>query len=273
MLARMPFAGRVKALIEKIASDNQESRGKRRSTDKLIGGGLLAGAGARTVSHAYHRGMMTGRETLYHNTALQNVESVLDKGLDPAFAADPNNLTNSVLGKRIPAQDLKGKVYFGRNKLVADSVGITRHLCGLSDNVGKSLRANVPTWRMPAADNPELTGAKSAKNFHDQIEAYRRSVGAAPKDKAEEIKNLIENHLAYQQLGPKGTAVIEGAVGPEYFTDSKHYKRLGLEELGQYIAKNKGRFARGSALSLAGVAALGVGGRMVTDSLRNNKGH
>jgi hypothetical protein len=232
--------------------DGLYKEAKKDDKKALAGAGLALG-GSAVVGKQYHRGHLTGRETLYHRTGIKNVDSILEQGLKGSYASDPNNLTNTVLGDKVPKKDLENKVYLARKKWIADN------LAGNGLGARKTLKTKVPTWMMKEVDNPELRGAKSQKEFAEKL--IKENPHIPPKL----VK--LQTMIAHRLLGRKGTATLEGDVAAKYIKGSKHFERLGLDELKNFIKSNPKRFIKGSGKAALGLGAVGIGANMVKQNL------
>jgi hypothetical protein len=242
--------------------------------------------GSSITKKIYDRGHLTGRETLYHNTNKKNIKGILDTGLDANRALDPNNLTHQGI-KGITDDVLKNKVYFARNKTTANSVGQAAALYDLlaegkdytfdpiqqvvdmakrSKETRQTLKAKVPTWTMKELDNPELGGTKDWREFLNVLN--KRNESNINWDFASDAQKEQVAKQQFKMLGRKGTATLEGNVGPEYFKNSDKFKRLTIDEFKKYIKANPRRFLKGTAGAVGGLTLAGLGAKMLYD---NNK--
>ena len=80
--------------------------------------------GAGIVNNELKSGNLTGREKLYHNTKEENIESIKRNGILSERAADKDNLTQSTLGNFLSEEDMAGLTYLGRQRRVANLVGV-----------------------------------------------------------------------------------------------------------------------------------------------------
>jgi hypothetical protein len=253
-----------KEYIYKIARDKDKpSIGK-----DMVGAGAMAG-GAALTKKMYDRGNLTGRETMWHNTAKTNVDSILNKGLRKQFAADPNNFTNKVLTE-VPMADKINKVYLGRKKSVADSVGysVARNQLAKETNdplfsdmkrikdrvkeTRETLKLKVPTWKLNEVDNPELKKVQKAVINNNKSKTF------SPQD--------LQSILYKRNSGRKGTGVFENNIGPEFIKGSDKFKHLNISELSEYIKKNPKRFAKGAAGAAIGATAIAAGAKIIHDN-------
>jgi len=232
---------------------------------KALGGlaSILAGVGLGKKIYDKHS-LLTGRENMFHNTASKNVEQILEQGLLASKASDPDNFTNlnlKVNKTPISKKDLKNKVYLAKNKDVIDSfegsISYMNHDQKTQDP-RLTLNISIPIWRFKESKNPiaellidrikEGRGIVRENRLYRDIELLHINKGI-----------LNSNKRELKAWGPKGTAVIEGDVGPEYIKESPHYKKLSIPEIKDYIKNNPGKFTKG-ALGVAGSLGLMVGG-------------
>lgn len=252
---------------EKEASE-KKNKNDVSADDKVLAGATATGSGAMLAKHTYDRGNLTGRETLYHNTRKQNVESIKQTGLKGSKALDPDLAFTPDVLQNISKDKLANKVYFGRKKSVAEAVGLTARVHDMNNNKGnhqrETMKAKVPTWKMKEVDNPELLGAKNKSEFR---KSFAKSQGF---NEDSPLLNPQADKI-YKMLGRKGTAVIEGDVAGKYFKGHKGYEKANLKEVGEFIKKNPKRFAKGMGQAVSGAALIGAGGKLINDGLKQKK--
>lgn len=239
-------------------------------------------AGALLVNSQIKNGNLTGRERVYHNTDRENVESIKENGIMSAKALDPNNLTHSASGDFLTDDDMRGLTYVARKRSPAIGVAIASGNRKISnpesdyykDALGaylsrKTVKADIPSWKMEMVDNPELGGAKNQHELKKVLSNRWRQ--RADKKYGNSIANKIvispalsisanlSGSSIYDQLGPKGTYTVKGDISPEYIVGSDKYKLPNKDELTEYVKANKNRFATGVGLSLAGATLAGNG--------------
>lgn len=273
---------------EDIEKEAKESSKKNIDTDdKMIAGAAVGGSGAALAKHTYDRGNITGRETLYHNTRKENVDSIKKNGLKGSMAIDKDKAFTPDLLNHIDKDELNNKVYFGRKKSIADEVGSAAQGHDMKNGKGfhsrETLKAKVPTWKMKEVDNPELLGSKNGKEWAEKFVESKRNklkeMGYSSKDidflmsksNKDNLVLIAQGNVAHKQLGRKGTAVIEGDVAGKYFKGHKGYQRATLKEVGEFIKNNPKRFAKGVAQAGAGAALIGAGGKIVYDAYKQHK--
>jgi len=62
----------------------------------------------------------------------------------------------------------------------------------------------------------------------------------------------------------------EHGIGTEYIKGSKNYRRNSAREIGEYIAHNKGRFAKGLGRAVGGLGMAAAGAALFNHSRKNN---
>ena len=248
--------------LKKIAESN---------TRKGVEGVGAVAAGSSAVHHSYKKGLLTGRERLYHGTGTHNVESVLGNGIKPRFKPGPIDM----IEKKNPGKSLKSDhlTFMTRDRSQAQNYSITSdviHDLGVSDLVasqkgdvkaakkvlessarhtskknllGKKapakdtgvIEGNVPTWNLKERENPEYHQLKNqvAPTFSAQ-----RDIRKTYKD------SVFANH---------------GDIPAKYLKESPHYEANSLKEISQYARKAPGRFGKGLALATSGAALIAYG--------------
>lgn len=276
--------------MDKVATYKEEIYKRASEADdiknsaKLIGGTAAAGAGSKGIMNQIKKGNLTGRETLYHNTRRSNVDNILKGGVRSSYATDPENITNLIVSD-VPMDKKKGLTYFGRNKGVADGVGLTREMVDNRDLLlkptqeqmlrdakrnNKTLRVNAPTWKMETAANPELRGARNSREFSEIMDGVAKKKGAPEAALPKPLRRLI-NNVGYKSLGEKGTKVIKGDVGPEFVKGSEKYVRNSPGEIASFIKNNPKRFRKGSLKAGLGLGALLGGGGAIRSAFSSKE--
>lgn len=265
---------------DEVDKEASEKKKEETADNKILAGTGVAASGAALAKHTYDRGNLTGRETLYHNTRAEHVGSIKKNGLKGQYALDKDKAFTPDLLNHIDEKKLGNKVYFGRNKTVAESVG-SKVIQEKGPHSRATLKAKVPTWKMKEVDNPELLGAKNGREFMDKLIAEKKKNGAknladlqlAMADEMPQVKKMLytQGNMAYKTLGRKGTAVIEGDVAGKYFKGHKGYQKATMKEVGEFIKKNPKRFAKGVSQAVGGAALVGVGGKILTDGIKQKR--
>jgi rubrerythrin len=267
----------------------KEAKEKKVDKKKVAVGAGAATVGGALVKNQFEKGHMTGRETLYHNTRKKNIKKIKEKGILASKASDPKNHTHQVLTD-VPEDQLKGKVYLGRNKMTSHAVGQaalknsmmkkvmykTRHgrknlslgeaiKLGLKSNKERgTVKAKMPLWKnqQHLSDNPEMRGAKTHAEWGDVLKKKMPLLGMYPEKAQSHIikstfKTLHDN-----------TVTLNKDVSPKYIKGSKHYQRAGLKEVGEYIKANPKRFTKGAGKVGAGLAVAGAGASLVHNAFK-----
>lgn len=273
---------------EKPAKEKEKDEDLEDLAKFAAGTGLLIG-GSKIVKK--NKSKITGLENFWHSADESAIDSIKENGLKTKYSEDPGNLTNTVnLGKSINKSKLKRKVYLGRKKSVADDIGITRdfnYMAGKIKNKSykgksKTLKINIPyeeLKKMKEVDNPELHGAKNARDF---TKAYWKSVYKNDPENAKQIKESfgkrgrnafmrVASEAAYKNLSKEGTAVFENDIDSKYIKESKNYKKYGLDQFKDYVKKNPKRFAKGVGKSAVGLGLGITGAALIGKSLKDNK--
>lgn len=238
--------------------------------------------GSAMINKELKKGNLTGRERVYHNTDKKNVSAIQDTGILASKALDPNNLTHAASGDFLKDEDMAGLTYVARKRTPALGVAMAsanRQIKDKSDenymnplgaySSRKTLKADIPTWKMDTVENPELEGAKSQRELNKVLTG--RWKGRADKRFGNSISNklIISPTMSlsakalsgsvYNQLGPNGTHVIKGDIAPEFVKGSDKYKNVTYDEFREYARLNPDRFLGGLGRA-AGGAALALGG-------------
>lgn len=220
----------------KIKLYNKKSKDDIKDTSRTAAGLGLALTGAKILKDSNKEGEITGRVGLYHNTLKKNVPGILKEGLKGSHSKDPNNITNQVTRGR-GASDPRNIVYLAKDKSTANDTTFARNMKGMTGK-SKTLKVNLPydvLKELRTEGNPELG---NAKNLND----YLKSGG----DK--ETWNKLSGSKNSK------TILLDGDVSSKYIKGSKDYQKNSLKEVGKYIKRNPGRFAKG-----VGKAGLGLG--------------
>ena len=253
-----------------------EERENNKKTLKAVGGVASAGAGASVINKARHEGMLDGVVRRYHNTSKENVSKIKEKGILSDKAMDPNNLTSMAAG--ISDEEKAGKTYMAKKKGVADGIGMRRDQIDnarLMPNplqarkTQETLKVNIPLSdykKMNKVDNPELGGAKSAKEFR---EVLQKKIDGNPLYAGQKIPMEMARS-GYNQLGPQ-TDVIQGDIAAKYIKGGKHFEKQTLKGFGRFLKENPLHFAKGVGLAGVGAGGAALGGKLLLDSMKKTK--
>lgn len=276
------YTGKAEKTVDELILE------KKASVNPLALAGLAGIAvGAGKVGNEFRKGNLTGRETVYHNTNRRNVKSIKENGILASKASDTDNLTHKGLGDILSEDEMAGLTYVARNKVPALGIGLTSAMYDSSDKNSrnykdllgaisdrKTLKANIPAWKMNIVDNPELQGAKSRKEFQPHLKhRLKRSgpqgtISSTLYSPISTIGSQLSSGVMYNSLGRKGTHTIKGDVGSEYIKGSKDYKPVTKEEVKEYIANNPNRFKNGLIDAGIGLGAMAGGAMALAKGIR-----
>lgn len=264
---------------------------KKQLTEGLVGTGMIS-TGIGTIKPAVGilkeginsgEGELTGRVVRFHNTLSDKAERIMKEGLDGNKTLDPNSYTNKVLDGAA-TKDGRPLVYTAKNKMTADTVGVSRMMNGNARDAGRTLEINIPYDNIKnrrVLDNPEQLGL-SEDGYIKEIKkrAYERLKAQGLSDRTAKSAvdspmfeaNMRANYRAVDaKTGP--TRIYEGNIAPEYIKGSKVYKPISIKEWGSYVKNNPKRFIKGArkyALPVAGTAVLLGGGSILTANAIKN---
>lgn len=280
------FYGRYTGNTEKSIEEIMEKNAGINPMTAFGAGAMALGAGK--IHSEFKKGNLTGRETVYHNTNKKNVSKIKEKGLLAERASDEDNITHVGLSDILKEEDMKGLVYVGRKKAPALGVGLTSAIHDAKQKDSKNhnnlvgaiadrrtVKANIPSWKMNIVDNPELQGAKSKKEFRPHIEhriqrsgPSQGSIAATLYKPVSKLGSRVSSGIMHDSLGRKGTHTIKGDVESKYIKGSKDYRGISKEEVKDYIAKNPDRFKNGLLDAGIGAGALSAGALMMAKGLK-----
>jgi len=210
-------------LLLKIAVDAEHNR-------QVLAGGALTVGGAGLADTVHRKGLLTGKETLWHATGRGNVKGIKEQGLKGSKAGKGTFTAEAVVG--VNPKSLENKTYLARKRNIALNVGLVRRLHGYDKDGTRIIKAKVPLGVLKEVSNPELDDMPYGK-------AHSRK-----------MTNMI---------GPEGTATFEGSVPSKYIVGGKGFKRTRPREIVDFARKHPGKFGKGIA-GLAGSAVLAGAG-------------
>ena len=269
--------------ILRIKSFSKKDKEKRNDSEKLFPGQKIVGvggiaAGGKLLDNVHKSGEISGRVHLYHGTSGGAGERIKEEGLKKSHALDQNTITRNA---GITPEEL---VYTAKKR----RVGLGHSLAAIGDGDKPELiRMSIPYDEYKkmkrSTNNPEMAGAKSAKEYAKLIKE-----GKTPNSNDEMIKMIAENmgektgkryidfysRNKWDNLsgaeGTSGTRIFEQDINPERIKGSKHYKKNSLKEVKEYIKKNPKRFIKGAGKSVAG-AGLIIGGTALATSKKKKE--
>ena len=274
------YTGEAEKTVEELILE------KKAAINPIINGIGIGTAGAGMDLKEISKGNLTGRETVYHNTNRRNVDSIKRNGILASRASDKDNITHKGLGDILSEDDMSGLTYVARGKTPALGVGLTSAMYDSNDSDGKNhndllgaisdrktLKANIPAWKMNIVDNPELQGAKSRREFEPHIKhriqkkGPQGTIGATLYNPISTVGSKISSGIMYDNLSEKGTHTIKGDIDPQYIKGSDKYSRATKEEIQDFIKNNPNRFSKGAIKAGVGVGAMIGGARMAAKGL------
>lgn len=252
--------------LEKIAE-----KANSYADEKLIAAPILGVAGGALAVDQYHRGNITGRETLYHGTSETRADAIRKKGLTPNHTgAGVSKVVSEELARKnkdlVFATNKKtdAATYSSQQKAIdAGKIKSVVDLHGyrnsgefkqdLSRNFnGKGIvEIHAPTWKkdeFKTVRNPELRTQLQAIKKDPLIDVfYPGGRNKARKD----AHKLLQEHVKVFK-GPAG-------VSPSYIKGSTSYKKNSLSEIHQFAKANPKRFLAGTSKGLVGAGLVGLG--------------
>ena len=260
-------------LRQKIYSDKKDKESSNNAKKKVIGGASI-GTGIYIADKIHKSGEISGRVHLYHGTSKEAKKKIQDEGLKSIHALDEFNIT------RISGIDPGNKpvVYTAKKRTVALGHTIPHLINGDGAGVVKmSIPYDEYKKMKRSYDNPEMAGAKTAKEYAEKI---KRGETPNPNDKLvmksgknvdKYAKRKWENLSGAEGTG--GTRIFEQDISTRRIKGSKNYNKNSIKEVLKYIKNNPKRFAKGA---IKGVAAAGliVGGTklLTSDKKKTRKG-
>ena len=189
----------------------------------------------------------------------------------------------------------RGLVYTAKDRQVANAAGAARErfknpLLGLEEfnNIlkGKDTRKQKTLKLVFNYDdvknaeritNPELRGAKNAKEFFEKFLINGQFGGDRSKfeksgfDWKKLNKTAQERfELIFKNLG-EDTHIFRGDIKPENIVGGKGYKSRTMKDVLNYIKNNPGRFGKEAAKVGASALALGYAGKTAYDMYNRYK--
>lgn len=229
---------------------DQKLTNKEKAGAALIGTGVSSGA---YLLPKINKDRLKGTVTRYHNTAAENVDSILDKGILGKYTSNPDNLTHLA---NVPGEE--NLVYLHKNKQRANEIGATRSM--LKGQFGK------PGFFGPTLDqrlkiqsemnNPKLNKTlKVVLDYDTDVKGKKRIANpemlGADGNKQEYLKRWKEkNPLGNISLADanydalEGTHIIRGDIKPTKIVGSKYYKRRSARDIYRYARNNPKRFGK-----------------------------
>ena len=117
-------------------------------------------------------------------------------------------------------------------------------------------------------DNPEMAGAKTAKEYAEKIKR-----GETPNPNDELIKDLGKDVDSYAKQkwdnlsgakGTSGTRIFEQDIDTKRIKGSKNYVKNSVKEVLRYAKNNPKRFAKGVGKSAVSAGLIVGGAKLLT---------
>lgn len=250
--------------LEKIAAatkpltSNQEN-----GTLGVAAGGALVAGGVSVAREQFHRGHLTGRETLFHGSSAAKIEKIKDQGIRP-------NQSGGISGMLNLTEKNKNLSFADHRKSSAREYGLQQtaiesgkfnpsntgervklHLKALNplSNNDKVVQVNLPTWRAEhkGAWNPEVRHMLRSRAH--RMEAA--IMGLSEKERRKMVYTTLQKSV-HVQRGPSG-------IRPEFIKESPHYRANSLGEVKDFVKHNPKRFLKGVSKLTAGAGAAAGG--------------
>ena len=229
---------------------DQKLTNKEKAGAALIGTGVSSGA---YLLPKINKDRLKGTVTRYHNTAAENVDSILDKGILGKYTSNPDNLTHLA---NVPGEE--NLVYLHKNKKMANQIGATRSMLkgqfGQPGFFGPTLDQQFKI--QSEMNNPKLNKTlKVVLDYDTDVKGKQRIANpemlGADGNKQEYLKrwkkknplgNISVADANYDAL--EGTHIIRGDIKPTKIVGSKHYKRRSARDIYRYARNNPKRFGK-----------------------------
>lgn len=244
---------------------------------KPIAGTILGLAGLGIASNAYHSGAITGRETSYHGTSVENADKIREGGIHPGRDRGTTGVAKDRMGANFGGDE---HVFAARQKaMAAQYVNLAQKVQGLH---GKEKDDRILKFMTDNVSNPVQNAMDAQKvYFSNLFTGYGKGspfvkVNAPVGDTAhykrvnnpewEAVKESIMFKLqpplqqrATEKLLNEDMRTFKGHVPPEYIINSKEYKSNSASEILNHIKRNPSMFGKGVAKATAGLGLSAVG--------------
>lgn len=260
----------MKILRQNSFSKTKEDRKREEEKEKglLVGGGTALAGGA--ILSKANKNKLTGRVVRYHNTPIENVDSILENGIKASYANDPNSYTRTVIGGRVEDKTkLDNLVYTAKRKNVANSVGASRAY--LSGKLGEKPMF-LPGPEQKRKLLKEVLRPKHSKTLEIVLD-YEKDVKGSKKIRNPEldaIRFLPVDQDTRRKLD-EGTHIFDHDIDPSKIKGSRHFKKRTMDDVKNYIKKNPKRFGKEAAKVVLGTAAIAGGAAYAYKKTRGSK--
>lgn len=269
----------MRILRIKIFSDSKKQQKKENlfPGQEIVGVGGIA-AGGKLLDNVHKSGEISGRVHLYHGTSKIAGKKIKEEGLKKSHALDEGTITRTA---GITPREL---VYTAKKR----RVGLSHSVAAIMNNdTPELIRMSIPydeyKKMKKSTDNPEMAGAKSAKEYAKLIKEGKtpnpndEMVTRASESMGKKAGEKYIDHYARKKWdnlsgaeGTSGTRIFEQDINPERIKGSKHYKRNSAKEISGYIKRNPKRFLKGVGKGAAATALI-VGGAKLTTAKKKKK--
>lgn len=244
---------------------------KKRSAEKA-GGVVAIGAGLNIADKVHKSGEVSGRVHLYHGTSKKAKKKIQEEGLKAIHALDEGNIT------RQAGIDPGNKpiVYTAKKRKIAMGHALPHLIQGEGAGMVKmSIPYNEYKKMKRSYDNPEMAGAKTAKEYAEKIKR-----GETPNLNDRLIKDLGSDVDSYAKQkwdnlsgakGTSGTRIFEQDIDTKRIKGSKDYVKNSVKEVLKYAKNNPKRFAKGVGKGAASVGLIAGGTKLLTSKGKKKK--
>ena len=250
--------------LEEIASKEKEGNGT--NTLKMVAAPVLGFAGYDTVHQQYHRGNLTGRETLYHGASEVKADLIRRNGLKPNNAGvskivdpslhDTNKDIVFTTKSRVHAASYSAQQHAIDSGKITSSPTLSEyqqskeHAKDLLGNLeGKgTVKINAPTWKseFKKVRNPEL---KKQFDYINKDHFGNIFVDKKTRKRAA-YAGLEESVNAYK--GKEG-------ISNKYIHGSSNYQKNSFSEIKDFAKAKPNRFLKGASKGILGAGLIGAG--------------
>ena len=237
----------------------------KKETAKKTGGVVAIGAGLHIADKVHKSGEVSGRVHLYHGTSKKAKKKIQEEGLKAIHAFDEDNITRQA-GINPGNKPL---VYTAKKRRIAIGHSIPHYLEGEGAGVVKiSIPYDEYKKMKRSYDNPEMAGAKTAKEYAEKIKR-----GETPNPNDELIKDLGKDVDSYAKQkwdnlsgakGTSGTRIFEQDIDTKRIKGSKNYVKNSVKEVLRYAKNNPKRFAKGVGKSAVSAGLIVGGAKLLT---------
>lgn len=263
------------------------SKKKDDDNNKNVALAATTGGTGAVVLGNIKKNRLTGKVVRYHDAPIEVIDKIKEEGLKTKYADDPNNLTNQVLHD-VPKEEKTGKIYTAKKKKTAFDVGTTRARnkgkIGEFDAVKEQLIQRSPHHKVLKIEldydedikgkkhikNPELRGAKNAKEFFEKRPHGLFEFVPDKWDKLDPVQKL-QQKAVYDSLSEKGTHIFDHDIDSSKIVGGKGYKKRTLKQIGKYIKNNPKRFGKEATKLALGASLLEYGAKKAIDAAKKNE--